>query len=339
MGGRRHRGARVADADDRILARNCVKQLVRVFDLLGSPITVVASLWMKLIRRVGVQKQPINRWILLTVGVFPIRNHYYEPLIRPDTLRRSLADERQLPGVNMNDAGQLELLSTLKWADELVQFPMYGDEGTFFYDNEMFGSGDAEMLYSLIRRFRPARIIEIGSGHSTLIAHAAVEENAKEDAAYSCVHTCIEPYQMPWLESTGVDVIRERVEDVGVGFFENLERNDVLFIDSSHMIRPQGDVLFEYLELLPTLKPGVIVHIHDIFTPRDYPREWVVEEMRMWNEQYLLEAFLTNNADFEVLVAMNYLKHRHPEVLSAACPVLARDINDREPGSMWLRRR
>jgi hypothetical protein len=170
------------------------------------------------------------------------------------------------------------------------------------------------------------------------MAIKAIEKNEQEDPAYRCRHICIEPYEMPWLEDIGVQVIRKRVEDVGLDLFESLQHDDVLFIDSSHMIRPQGDVLFEYLQLLPTLNPGVIVHIHDIFTPRDYPRDWIVDKMRMWNEQYLLEAFLTNNSQFEVLLALNYLKHSHPDALGAACPILAQEMDSREPGSIWLRR-
>ncbi len=105
--------------------------------------------------------------------------------------------------------------------------------------------------------------------------------------------------------------MRQKVKDVDVVFFSALEENDILFIDSSHMIRPEGDVLFEYLELLPTLKPGVLVHVHDIFTSRNYPREWLQDEVRMWNEQYLLEAFLTHNRNWKIIGALNYLRHNH----------------------------
>ena len=99
---------------------------------------------------------------------------------------------------------------------------------------------------------------------------------------------------MGWLNDvSGIEVLRQRVEQMDKQLFLELEENDILFIDSSHMIRPQGDVLCEYLEILPTLRPGVLVHIHDIFTPRDYPDEWLIDEVKLWNEQYLLEAFLS----------------------------------------------
>ncbi|MGV2334373.1 MAG UNVERIFIED_CONTAM: class I SAM-dependent methyltransferase [Planctomycetaceae bacterium] len=128
---------------------------------------------------------------------------------------------------------------------------------------------------------------------------------------------------------------RERVELVSKAIFEQLDRNDLLFIDSSHVIRPQGDVLCEFLEILPILRSGVFVHIHDIFTPRDYPRSWVVDKVRLWDEQYLLEALLSRNPNWRIIGAVNYLKHDHYDALKAACPFLT---PEREPGSFYIER-
>jgi hypothetical protein len=121
-----------------------------------------------------------------------------------------------------------------------------------------------------------------------------------------------------------------------VTLFESLASGDILFIDSSHVIRPQGDVLFEYLSILPRLSHGVLVHIHDIFTPKDYLTEWVVNERRLWNEQYLLEAFISMNRGFRVIGALNFLKHHHPDPLGAKLPVLRQELSQREPGSFWI---
>jgi hypothetical protein len=129
--------------------------------------------------------------------------------------------------------------------------------------------------------------------------------------------------------------MRQKAEHVNKAVFAELEKDDILFIDSSHIIRPQGDVLFEVLEILPSLNPGVIVHFHDIFSPRDYLKEWVMDEVKFWNEQYLLEAFLTCNRDWKILGALNYLHHNHFEALRAKCPFLARD---REPGSFYIQK-
>ncbi|WP_217371889.1 class I SAM-dependent methyltransferase [Spirosoma rhododendri] len=163
----------------------------------------------------------------------------------------------------------------------------------------------------------------------------AIARNHHDDPTYSCEHICIEPYKMPWLEQTNVTVQRAKVEDVDRSVFTSLQAGDILFIDSSHIIRPQGDVLTEYLEILPILNVGVRVHIHDIFTPCDYLHEWVYKEHFLWNEQYLLEAFLSFNRSFKIIGAVNYLKHHYPDLLLANCPILATQPH-REPGSFWI---
>ena len=228
------------------------------------------------------------------------------------------------------------MLQQFDFNDELKQISLNkSGELDFYINNPAFTSGDAEYFYNLIRLKKPTKIFEIGSGYSTLLAAKAIKKNKEEDARYQCKHICIEPFEMPWLEKTGVTVIRKRVEQADKTLFLELAENDLLFIDSSHIIRPQGDVLYEYLELLPSLKAGVIVHIHDIFSPHDYLKQWVVDEVKFWNEQYLLEAFLTNNKEWKIIGALNYLHHTHYNELKLTCPFL----NDkREPGSFYIQK-
>jgi hypothetical protein len=118
--------------------------------------------------------------------------------------------------------------------------------------------------------------------------------------------------------------------------FDSLGENDILFIDSSHIIRPQGDVLLAYQEILPLLRPGVIVHIHDIFTPFDYPREWVVNKRLFWNEQYLVEAFLTMNRQYEILIALHYLWKEHLNAFVSKFPNVTEE--NALPCSLWIRK-
>ncbi len=132
-----------------------------------------------------------------------------------------------------------------------------------------------------------------------------------------------------------VTVIRERVEKCADAIFGRLDQNDVLFVDSTHMIRPQGDVLHEVLHLFGALRSGVFIHVHDIFTPRDYPREWVLERRLLWNEQYLLEAFLCFNSSFKIMCASNYLAHDHKDEFWAAFPQV---VANAEPGSIWIKK-
>ncbi|QWV95063.1 class I SAM-dependent methyltransferase [Geomonas oryzisoli] len=319
-------------------AINLLRRTLPVWEWFLAPFTLLGALLFALIRRGGIERLPLTRRILLQVGVFPISRHYYEPQFDHRAMRRPLDAERPLPGIDWNEAEQIELLGRFHYADELLQFPERPRDGRieFHYDNAMFPPGDAEILYSMVRHFRPGSVIEIGSGNSTLMVVNALQKNAEEEQGYRCRHICIEPYEMPWLEQTGVTVLRERVESVDRELFATLQAGDILFIDSSHMIRPQGDVLAIYLEILPLLRPGVLVHIHDIFSPQDYPREWVVDEVKFWNEQYLLEAFLTMNREFRVVAGLSYLKLNHYDLLCACCPVFARQGGG--PGSMWLRR-
>jgi len=307
----------------------------RCIDLLFTPFTFLFAYLFRYFRKHSLKSFPISKKIFLHVGVIPILDHYYEPLFNPKHLRYSLRIDRALPGIDFNDDEQLNILKRFNYNNELLKFPIEKTNNVreYCYNIGDFLSGDAEYLYNMIRLFKPKTIIEIGSGNSTLMARNAINKNQSELPDQNCEHICIEPYEQPWLEEIGIKVIRKKVEVTGVDIFKQLKENDILFIDSSHIIRPQGDVLFEYLELLPSLNKGVIVHIHDIFTPRDYPDGWFGE--KLWNEQYLLEAFLTNNREFRILGATNYLSHKYRDIFSSKCPVY-KIQEGREPGSFYM---
>lgn len=306
-------------------------------DLMFTPLIYPAGLMMRAIRRAGMHRMPRCRQAFRRVGVFPVRDHYYEPQFTTPMQTRVLpGNERSLPGINWNADGQLKLAAEMIFANEIADLPRdCDDDTTFRLNNYSFSSGDAEVWYQMIRLKKPRRIIEIGSGHSTLMAAQAIRKNCADDPGYVCEHICIEPYEMPWLEKLGLSIIRRKVEDVDIGFFDQLRENDILFIDSSHVIRPEGDVLFEYLELLPRLASGVIVHVHDIFTPRNYPQVWLEDEVRLWNEQYLLEAFLTENNNWEVIGGLNWLHKNHFDLLKAVAPSLEKAG---DPASFYMQR-
>lgn len=316
--------------------KSVIRKLLPLADYL-LVILVYPSAWLlKIVRRAGVHRLRHCKNALIRTGIFPIRNHYYEPQFDYRNLKKPLSETRLLPGIDWNITEQLEILRTYSFSHELFDLQSKrGNPLDFYFGNGAFESGDAEYWYQTIRSVKPKRIFEVGSGNSTLLATKAIQKNQEQDPMYRCRHVCIEPYEMPWLEEAGVSVVRKRVEDVGVSFFSELEENDILFIDSSHIIRPQGDVLFEYLELLPTLKMGVIVHVHDIFSPRDYLKEWVKDEVKFWNEQYLLEAFMSHNGTWQIVGALNYLQHNHHPELKAVAPFLTPDS---EPGSFYIRK-
>ena len=305
--------------------RNVIKKIFfGTADLVLVPFSLLFLPFLKMIRKYGVQYFPLNLKAFLKIGVFPIRDHYYEPKLNYSKnfdaqKKRSLAIDFDIPG-------QLNRLQDFNnYSGELDQLDTH---------NPSFGAGDAELYYVMIRNYKPKRVIEIGSGFSTLIALEAIKRNSAE--GYETELTCIEPYEKDWLEKMpGITLLRKPVEQIPAGFFQSLQENDILFIDSSHIIRPENDVLFEYLELLPALHKGVLIHIHDIFSPRHYRKDWLTELYRFWNEQYLLEAFLYYNKSFQILFSLNYLKKDHYDVLKQTCIHLS---TVDEPSSFWLQK-
>jgi len=310
---------------------------LRAADWLMSLLVVPAALVMRRYRSLGTDRLVRTTARLRQVGIFPLRNHYYEPLFDPRELTAPLEAPRDLPGLDLNVQGQLEFLRRLGAAAELREngFGEPGsDEQRFAFGNGMFEAGDAEFLYQLVRFCKPGKIVEIGSGHSTRVAHAALAANQAETGVRA-EHVCIEPYANPWLDRMeGIRLVRTRVQDCAIDWSRELQAGDLLFIDSSHIIRPQGDVLKEYLDILPRLPSGVFVHVHDIYTPRDYPSFMVVDKVVFWNEQYLLEALLTDTDRYEVVAALNHLKTDHFAELQRVCPFLTPAS---QPGSFYLR--
>ncbi len=322
--------------------RGSAIMLLKLFDPVLVPVTWLAARALLAMRRLGgdgLHRLPACQRTLRRIGIFPVLDRYYEPFVQPRHLYRPLDAERPLPAIDLNDQRQLAWLREFRYGQELARLPVESVGGNrYHYNNHYFESGDAEYFYSLIRCLRPHMIVEIGAGFSSLIAAEAIRANRADNSGYACRHVCIEPFEHPWLAELDIELVRTPAERCDPALFAALSARDILFIDSSHMIRPQGDVVFAYLELLPSLPPDVFVHIHDIFTPRDYLESWVIDLVYFWNEQYLVEAFLSFNRSFEVIGALNYLKHHYPNELKAAFPVLAQQFETREPGSLWLRK-
>jgi methyltransferase family protein len=241
----------------------------------------------------------------------------------------------ELAGIQMNEAVQLDLLRSFsKFRDEYQRFATGKpqEDNQFYLGNGLFDGVDALVAYCIVRHFQPRLIIEVGSGFSSLVLGQAADKNKNPGLI------CVEPFPRAFLRSgfPGLQsLIEKKVQDIGLEFFSQLTSGDILFIDSSHTVKIGGDVNYLFLEVLPRLNPGVIVHVHDIFLPFEYRRDWVLNEFRFWTEQYLLQAFLTFNSQFEVLLANYYLSRYHEEYLQAAFPDLARWIG----GSFWMRRK
>jgi hypothetical protein len=206
--------------------------------------------------------------------------------------------------------------------------PSRNDVG-YTFRNAYFGSPDAEVLYAVIRDVRPTRVIEVGSGYSTRIMRQAILDGHLDTRL-----VCIDP--APRQEITGLAdaVHRQAVEAVGdAELFRSLKAGDILFVDSSHEIRTGNDVVFLYLVVLPELAPGVLIHVHDVFLPYDYPSEWVIRHRFGWNEQYLVQAILLFSHAFDVLWAGHFLQSSRAE-FGSHFPHAA----GRRAQSLWLRK-
>jgi hypothetical protein len=259
--------------------------------------------------------------------------HFYEPVPDTQSLPETLwSQPSELVGIDMSDSVQLDLLRNhfSKFRGEYETISAEPPPGRLW----PFHGTDVLVAYCMVRHFQPRRIIEVGSGFSSVVLGQAAARNKSSSL------TCIDPFPHELVrKSNSIPALRSlietKVQDVDVEFFSQLESGDILFIDSSHTVKIGGDVNYLFLEVLPRLKAGVIVHVHDIFFPFAYRRDWTLEEFRFWTEQYLLQAFLIFNPEFEVLMANSYLNHYYPPDLKAAFPHLSRWIG----GSFWMRRK
>jgi hypothetical protein len=254
------------------------------------------------------------------IGINVTPNHFYWPIPDLAKLEKRQWPEKAMPvGVDLRMPEQINLLQNFakKYGNEW-KFPEQPDGMSYHYNNGLFESVDAEIAYSIVRHFAPSRIIEIGGGYSTRILRAALQKNLLESGIRGELIT-VDPFCDLALSSIS-KLIQKPVQDVEMDLFMSLGENDILFIDSSHVISVGSDVVFEYLEIVPRLRKGVIVHAHDIFLPSDYPREPVLKKMCFWSEQYLLQSFLSFNPSFEVLWGSSSMQAFHPEVLNKHFP-------------------
>ncbi len=232
------------------------------------------------------------------------------------------------------DAQRAFLKETPSFAAELSALPYEraeGDPTAYYWGNEQFSHSDGSLYYSLIRRFRPARIVEVGAGHSTKLAARAVRANGTGRIL------CIDPHAPEWLArlEAPVDVQALPVQEAPDEIFLGLGASDILFIDGSHISKTGSDVNHLFLRILPRLPAGVLVHVHDICLPFEYPRYWSEEALCYWNEQYVLAALLANSTKYEILVGVHYLQKADIEALRPFVPAVPGVMAG--GGSLWLR--
>jgi len=240
-----------------------------------------------------------------------------------------------LPGIALNGASQFSLLKEFKAYYPECSFPSKKTGSyRYYFDNPAYSYTDALTLYSMMCYFKPKRVIEIGSGFSS----CAMLDTSDCVFDGQIKFTFIEPF--PELLHSLLEkgdkkhtVLDQGVQDIDLKVFEQLEINDILFVDSTHVSKLNSDVNKILFEILPTLKKGTLVHFHDIFWPFEYPNEWIAEG-RAWNEAYILRAFLQFNQDFEIIFFASYLHNFHKKWFAENMPRYLNNLG----GNIWLRK-
>jgi hypothetical protein len=256
--------------------------------------------------------------------------HFYSPIPQlTDVSDAFWREPVSIPGVDLNiDAGVDLLRGSLR--QHIASFP---PTGGFYLDNGTYEGGDAEVLQAMIEHTQPSRIIELGSGASSALIAATV-------AGLDVDYRIFDPYpNASWeqiVAKSAVTIQRTSATRVPLTEFTELGSGDILFVDTTHTVRIGGDVTRIVLEVLPTLASGVIVHFHDIFLPYQYPRQWVEQARRYWAEQYLLQAFLAFNAEFEVVLPLHAISREHPKTLKEIIPSFGPGVH---PGAFWIKRK
>jgi Methyltransferase domain len=277
---------------------------------------------------------------LARAGYHLTRRNFYSPIPVVEEIPASLWDgPSELPGVDLRVEEALALLNgpLLPYLSEFR--PPLGPTGPgeFWLHNGGYESVDADTLYAMLRHLKPPRVYELGSGSSSHVIQMAARVNARDEVPLE--HTIFDPF--PFQNGTMGPVTEAavhavRTEDIDPARFANLRAGDVLFIDTTHTVRTGGDVTHIFLEVLPRIAVGVTIHVHDIFLPYEYPRDWVVDERRAWAEQYLLQAFLVFNTHFEVVMPNYAVAQAAPDTLKELVPSF--DPATVRPGGFWITR-
>jgi hypothetical protein len=273
------------------------------------------------------------RPLSLEIGT-TLERRFEEARLRKLQERKHWGEPRYNKGLQIDEEKCLEFFSQTcaPFKSAYEQFPRSAQPNTteFYLHNNWFGPVDAKLLYSMVRSLRPREIVEVGSGFSTRLMRLAINDENLQTRL-----TSIDPAPRVDIEKHADECIRKPVEDLEAATIaDRLDAGDILFIDSSHLIKTGGDIPFLFLEVLPQLKQGVYIHIHDIFMPFDYPQGWV-QEGRNWTEQYLVQSFLAYNSVFEIVWPASYMWQTRRQDLQKIvgtaddCPT---------PTSLWLKR-
>lgn len=291
-------------------------------------------------RRHALEEYYALRRLARRLGYHLVNANYYSPIPDLDSLPADVWSEAaEMPGVAWDIEAQARFVSE-ELATLMAEFAAPADPpGTatgFYLRNDFFSGLDAEILYAMVRWARPRRVLELGAGFSTLVIASAAARNRAEGAEVR--HDVFDPFPSPVLAPVRavIDLHPTPATAVPLSRFLELEAGDILFIDTTHTVKPGSDVIHLLLGALPQVAPGVVIHIHDFYRPFEYPRALMEVFGAYWQEHYLVQAFLCLNGDFDVLCANHALLRCRADDVKGWLPGLDEYA---QPSSLWLRRR
>lgn len=265
--------------------------------------------------------------------------HYHSPIPSEEDVLEYVKMRKfnsELMGIELNEQNQNELLNDFIRFYKDLPFPEKQSLGRrYYYDNSWYSYSDAIFLYGFLRKYMPMRIIEVGSGFSSAVMLDTIDSCYPQRPEI----TFIEPHPDRLMNLFGADdkqqvrLIEKRIQDVPSEIFLALESGDLLFIDSSHVVKCGSDLHILMFEILPRLQPGVFVHFHDVFYPFDYPIDWL-KAGRYWNENYFLRAFLTNNSEWNIVFFNTYVHYKFRDQIKEKMPLCIKN----QGGSLYIQR-
>lgn len=265
--------------------------------------------------------------------------HFYSPIVSVSEIRQKEAevwkdiDIAHLAGIDFNIEGQYNLLRALNQYYPEIPFKAHKQDGLrYYFENNMYSYTDGIVLFGLMRHLKPSTIIEVGSGFSSALMLDVNEKYLENNVQLHFIEPNPERLydNITQSDKQNTHILPNKVQEVSPDYFEQLQKGDILFIDSTHVSKTGSDVNYIFFEILPRLRKGVWIHFHDIFYPFEYPKGWVYGG-RNWNENYFLRAFLMHNKAYKIRLFPHFLHLHHPQVFSSM-PL----ANKNKGGNIWL---
>ncbi|MGH7077578.1 MAG: class I SAM-dependent methyltransferase [Acetobacteraceae bacterium] len=272
--------------------------------------------------------------------------HFYSPVVNPAEVRKYVGPRRpfaeqsltEIPGIPISNPVMLEFWEQ---AADCIRATSFSDKNTstdrYYWPNPSFPYGDALILRATICCRRPARVVEVGCGFSSACMLDAADAAGLADFQMTCIDP--NPDRLRSLlrpaDAGRVQIIGKPVQEVPLSVFATLKSGDILFIDSTHVLKTGSDVCHELFSVLPSLAPGVFVHFHDCRYPFEYPERWIFEYNYSWNEIYVIRAFLMFNTAFEIVFWNTFFALANKPLVEATAPAFAWNPG----GGLWLRRK